>query len=245
MSHNPEAWAAAYLGGAMRPSRRQSFEAHLLGCDDCWQEVRLARQGRRLAEEAREIAPPGLRERIRAAVAAEHTAGARGTGRHPAALRGLLLAVAAATAAVVASAAVSGSSPGAQAGTLAAAAVRDYTAGRLPGIPLPWLVPGLASLGLRPDGGGIGRLGGRELVALGYRDARGRRVAVYLTGADIPAPPGFTRLDVAGMGWTATMAGVRLICVSTVLVVGRDPALVAAVARTLNPSQPTSHDRRP
>ena len=79
MSHNPESWAAAYLGGAMRPSRRQSFEAHLLGCDDCWQEVRLARQGRRLAEEAREIAPPGLRERIRAAVAAEHTAGARGT----------------------------------------------------------------------------------------------------------------------------------------------------------------------
>lgn len=237
MSHNPEAWAAAYLGGAMRPSRRESFEAHLLGCDDCWQEVRLARQGRRLAEEAREIAPPGLRERIRAAVAAEHTTGARGTGRRLAALRGLpLLAVAAATAAVVASAAVSGSSPGAQPGRLAAAAVRDYTAGRLPGTPIPWLVPGLASLGLRPDGGGIGRLGGRELVALGYRDARGRRVAVYLTDADIPAPPGAARLDVAGMGWTATMAGVRLVCVNTVLVVGRDPALVAAVARTLNPS---------
>ncbi|HEV8277653.1 MAG TPA: zf-HC2 domain-containing protein [Streptosporangiaceae bacterium] len=239
MSHNPEAWAAAYLGGAMSPSRRQSFEAHLLGCDDCWQEVQLARQGRLLAEEARELSPPGLRDRIRAAVtaAAEHTAGAPGTGRRPAALRGLpLLAVAAAVAAVVAGTALSGSAPpGAQPGGLLAAAVRDYAAGRLPGSPLPRrLVPDLAALGLRPVGEGIGRLGGRQLVAIDYRDARGRRIAVYLTSADIPPPPGATRLHVAGMGWTATVSGVHLLCVNTVLVAGRDPALLGAVARILN-----------
>jgi anti-sigma factor RsiW len=237
MSHNPEARAAAYLGGEMSPSRRQSFEAHLLGCDSCWQEMQLARQGRRLAEEAREITPPGLRERIRATVAAERAPGPPGPGRRPAAVRGLLLAVAAVAAtAVVAGTALSGpASPGAQPRGLAVAAVREYTAARLPGSALPHrLVSDLAPLGLHPDGGGIGRLGAREVVAIDYRDARGQRVAVYLADADIPAPPGATRLHVAGMGWTATMAGVHLMCLNTVLLVGRDPALLAAVARILN-----------
>jgi hypothetical protein len=99
---------------------------------------------------------------------------------------------------------------------LATAAARDYTAGQLPGSPLPHLlVPDLAPLGLHPDGSGIVRLDGRELMAIDYRGARGRRVAVYLASTDIPSPPGATRMNVAGMGWAATMSGVRLVCVNS------------------------------
>jgi Putative zinc-finger len=237
MSHDPEAWAAAYLGGAMSPLRRQSFEAHLLGCEDCWQEVRLARRGRRLAEEAREITPPGLRDRIRAAVAAERMAGSAGARRRLTARGGLLLLVSAVAAAAMAAGVVvpRPAPPAGQPGGLAAAAARDYAAGRLPGSPLPHrLVPDLAPLGLHPDGSGIVRLDGRELMAIDYRDARGRRVAVYLASTDIPAPPGATRMNVAGMGWAATISGARLVCVNTMLLVGRDRVLVDAVALILN-----------
>jgi hypothetical protein len=69
MNHNPEQLAAAYLT-TMRPRARRRFEAHLLACEPCWQEVTLARRGRQLAETARDIAPAQLREDIRAAVAA-------------------------------------------------------------------------------------------------------------------------------------------------------------------------------
>jgi Putative zinc-finger len=237
MTHNPEAWAAAYLGGVMSPLRRQSFEAHLLGCDDCWQEVRLARRGRRLAEEAREITPPGLRDRIRAAVAVECMAGSPGAGRRLTALGGLLLLASAVAAAAVAAGLIvpRPAPPAGQPGGLAAAAARDYTAGRLPGSPLPRrLVPDLAPLGLHPDGSGVVRLDGRELMAIDYRGTHGRRVAVYLASTDIPAPPGAARMNVAGMGWAATMSGARLVCVNTVLLVSRDPALADAVARILN-----------
>src|SRR5258708_9297804 len=72
MSHHPGQLAAAYLT-TMRPRARRRFEAHLLACEPCWQEVSLARRGRQLAETARDIAPAGLREDIPAAVAAAAT----------------------------------------------------------------------------------------------------------------------------------------------------------------------------
>jgi len=66
--HDPEGWAARYVEGLMRSRARRRFEAHLVGCDDCWREVLLGRFGRRIAEDAREPAPVGLRDRVRAAV---------------------------------------------------------------------------------------------------------------------------------------------------------------------------------
>ena len=51
MNHDPEQLAAAYLAG-MRPRARRRFEAHLLACEPCWQEVSLARRGRELAASA-------------------------------------------------------------------------------------------------------------------------------------------------------------------------------------------------
>src|SRR5260370_23601316 len=72
MSHHPEQLAAAYLA-TMRPRARRRFEAHLLACEPCWQEVCLARRGRQLAETARDLAPAELREDIRAAIATAAT----------------------------------------------------------------------------------------------------------------------------------------------------------------------------
>lgn len=66
--HDPEQHAAEYLCGEIPRRMCQWFEAHLLECDDCWHEVWLGREGRRVGEAAREMAPPGLRDTVRAAV---------------------------------------------------------------------------------------------------------------------------------------------------------------------------------
>jgi anti-sigma factor RsiW len=66
--HDPERNAAEYVSGELSKRATRWFEAHLLHCEDCWREVLLGRLGRRVAEEAREQAPAGLRDRVRAAV---------------------------------------------------------------------------------------------------------------------------------------------------------------------------------
>ena len=70
MVHTPEHDAALFLVGAMRPRVRATFERHLLECEECWSEVTLAQRGRIIAESGRETAPPALRDRIRATIAA-------------------------------------------------------------------------------------------------------------------------------------------------------------------------------
>ena len=67
-AHDPERNAAEYVTGELSRRATRWFEAHLLHCEDCWREVLLGRRGRRLAEEAREQVPSGLRDRVRAAV---------------------------------------------------------------------------------------------------------------------------------------------------------------------------------
>lgn len=89
--HDPEVTAARYLSGDMPQRARRWFEAHLLGCEDCWREVVLGRRGRAAGERARELAPAGLRDRVRAGVAL--AAAERGGGTR--ARRWLLAAVAA------------------------------------------------------------------------------------------------------------------------------------------------------
>jgi hypothetical protein len=68
LPHDPERNAAEYVTGELPKRARRWFEAHLLHCEDCWREVLLGRLGRQIAEEAREQAPPGLRDRVRASV---------------------------------------------------------------------------------------------------------------------------------------------------------------------------------
>ena len=67
-AHDPERNAAEYVTGELSRRATRWFEAHLLHCEDCWREVVFGRLGRRIAEEAREQAPAGLRDRVRAAV---------------------------------------------------------------------------------------------------------------------------------------------------------------------------------
>jgi anti-sigma factor RsiW len=66
--HDPERNAAEYVSGELAGRARRWFERHILDCDDCWREVLLGRFGRRVAEDIRELAPAGLRDRVRAAV---------------------------------------------------------------------------------------------------------------------------------------------------------------------------------
>ncbi len=66
--HDPERNAAEYVTGELSRRASRWFESHLLRCEDCWREVLLGRLGRRVAEEAREQASGGLRDRVRAAV---------------------------------------------------------------------------------------------------------------------------------------------------------------------------------
>ncbi len=66
--HDPERNAAEYVTGELSRRATRWFEAHLLRCEDCWREVLLGRLGRRVAEEGREQASAGLRDRVRAAV---------------------------------------------------------------------------------------------------------------------------------------------------------------------------------
>jgi len=66
--HDPERNAAEYISGELPVRARRWFERHMLDCEDCWREVLLGRFGRRVAEDAREPVPAGLRDRIRASV---------------------------------------------------------------------------------------------------------------------------------------------------------------------------------
>jgi anti-sigma factor RsiW len=66
--HDPERNAAEYVSGELPTRARRWFERHVLDCDDCWREVLLGRFGRRVADDAREPVPPGLRDRVRAAI---------------------------------------------------------------------------------------------------------------------------------------------------------------------------------
>jgi anti-sigma factor RsiW len=66
--HDAERNAAEYVSGELSHRTRHWFERHLLECEDCWREVLLGRFGRRVAEDARESVPMGLRDRVRAAV---------------------------------------------------------------------------------------------------------------------------------------------------------------------------------
>lgn len=66
--HDPEVNASLYVAGELSRRVARWFEHHLLECEDCWQEVWLARRGRFIAEHARELAPASLRDAVRGAI---------------------------------------------------------------------------------------------------------------------------------------------------------------------------------
>ena len=81
--HDPERNAAEYVSGELPGRTRRWFESHLLDCEDCWREVLLGRLGRRLGGDVRELAPAGLRDRVRTTVEVEAQADPSGERARP------------------------------------------------------------------------------------------------------------------------------------------------------------------
>lgn len=241
MSHDPEQLAAAYLAG-MRPRARRRFEAHLLACEPCWQEVSLARQGRELAESSREVTPPGLRDSIRAAVAgaAAGRPAARPRVGRPAAAAAAAVIVALAGAAVLARPwqhPAAGRDPAPPAAL--AAAVASYRTSQLPGTSVPaGQAPDLSRLGLHLVAGTVGQFDGATVTMFVYRTPSGARLAVYRSGRPFAEAAGARELGGAETAaWTMQSSGITVLCARgdhAVLLLGSDPALVRRAGILLN-----------
>lgn len=238
MSHHPEQLAAAYLT-TMRPRARRRFEAHLLGCEPCWQEVCLARRGRQLAEAARDVAPPGLREDVRAAVTAAALPAA--SPRRP--WRIMVAAVVAV--AVLAGAAVlvrpwphSRPASDSAAPAVIAAAVASYRTSRLPGTAVPAEpAPQLTVLNLDLVGAARGELNGMAVTMFAYRTPSGARLIIFRSSQPFPEATKARELGGTEGAWTVLSSGVTVICAQgahTMLLLGSDAALVRQAGALLN-----------
>jgi Putative zinc-finger len=230
MRHDPERTAAAYLAGELAPRQRDRFEAHMLGCDDCWREVTAGREGRALAESLREVAPQHLRERVRATIAAAPA------GRHRRVRMPALLGVLAALVAV-----------GVAGGLLAVrerapaqpapitAAVASYHAGVAAWTPTGEPPPARQLGGLTWQGTTRGELAGLPVVAHTYQDAAGHRVVLLVASRPFPQAVG-ARHSSSGATWTAQVNGAVVFCAdhpAPSLLVGADRAEVLAAAQRL------------
>jgi anti-sigma factor RsiW len=234
--HDPERDAAIYVSGEMRRRERARFEAHLLGCEDCWHEVSLGRQGRGLAEASREVAPPGLRDQTRAALS---------IAPRPSRWLPLRLALAAAAVALVAFSILSvveiwdRREPPAIAA--AVAAVRTETlASRGPAQHEP---PDLASQGLRLVMGERVDLAGLPSDAFMYRNTVGDALFLFVSGSRFPMARGATAHTVGGIGWLARSDGMTLVCGDRpmhYLVIAENPSLIGPVEHVLTMTEPAS-----
>jgi len=230
VSHEPEVAAAVYLAGTLDVAGRERFEEHLLGCQECWGEVRTAHRGRALAESLREVAPQPLRERVRASVAAASRSDRRRRGRP-------LVAVAVAT---IVLAAVAGSilANRGDAGQPAVitAAVASYRTGDLDGSAASPERPQVRQAGdLVWRGARQGRLAGLPVVAHDYRDTAGRHLTLLHADRSFPEALGAFHPPGAAI-WVAEVDGVAVLCAdrpSPSLLVGRDRVEVLLAASQL------------
>jgi anti-sigma factor RsiW len=227
-THDPERDAALYVSGEMRPAERGRFEAHLLGCDDCWREVSLGRRGRGMVEATREIAPPGLRDDIRAAISVAPV-----PRRVPRRLV-LVAAVVSVLAVSIFSAAQvrSRRQPPPIAAALAAARTETLTARG----PSEQPAPNLSSQGLELVMGERVDLAGLASDAFMYRNTAGEAVLLFVSRTAFPVAHDATPHAADVNGWTATSDGMTLVCGDRpmyYLVVAHDPSLVGLVEHGL------------
>ena len=246
--HDSEWAAARFLGGALSARAHRAFERHLVGCEACWREVELGRSGRRLVESARELAPPELRERLRALVASESAEVLRRPGplsgwlrhrswAHPWVLAGATALVVAVPFGVwqVASSPASVVQP-----VAISQVVSGFRQHRLPGTRLPQApAPDLTMLGLMPVGAAAGAIADTEVTAFSYRDSAGRDAMVYLSAQPFPTAVGARPLvghDRPDGPWVATTRGVTVLCGRSphaLLVLSQDEQLVLDIADVL------------
>ena len=232
---DPEVDAPAYVSGAMDPVRRQSFEAHLLDCEGCWDEVRLDRRGRRLAEMAREVAPAGLREAVRATVA-----GSPARPQEPPSIKyPRMIAVAAAWLLVAVLGAYFGQARSGEPRPIQAA-LDAYRTGEVSGIGIDH-APDLSHLGLRLVGSQEMSLAGMPVEAFDYRSISGERLSLFMGTTAFPRP------DEASSGpselpsaWEAQHDGVGMLSdaqPASYLVITSDHALMDMFAGGLSSGQ--------
>jgi len=228
VSHEPEHSAAEYLGGAMSARQARRFEAHLVECEECWREVAEGRRGRQVAEAARELAPPVLREDVRASLAMRPRRNPR-----PWIVRS------AAGAVVVLALAISGvvvlrgpRQPGA-----IAEAVGDYRGARLAASgPAARPPPELTGAGLSLVAQGGGAVGALAVDAYAYRDNVGHRLLLYLSDHPFPVAAGAHHSSQPEGPWVGSDSGVEMLCASrpeAFLALSGDAALLRRVAAVL------------
>jgi hypothetical protein len=233
-THDPERSAAAYVSGEMRRRERRRFEAHLLGCEECWREVSLGWRGRGLVETSREIAPAGLRDEIRAALSIEP---------HPPRLpRRLVLATTAVVLIVLSIVSVvqirDRHQPPAISSAIAAARTETLASRG----PATREAPDLSSQGLRLIMGERVDLAGLMSDAFMYRDAAGESVFLFVSGSPFPVARGATRRPQGGQGWRAQSDGMTLICGDrplNYLVIAENPSLVGPVEHMITTTSPS------
>lgn len=241
MDHDPERWAAAYLEG-MAAQERAAFEEHLLACEACWREVRLARAGRALAEGLADRAPAGLRDTIRASVTAAAAEQRRGTSRlgRPRALAAVAVVVVLLGTLALWRPWQHQSGPAmAAGGSTVAEAVARFRDDQLPGTAIPaQRAPDLGRLGLRLAGAAEGTIEGVDVTVFAYRDRTGSRLDVYRSAQSIPETG--EAHEVGGTdedAWRSSVGGITVICgpaSHTVLLIGSDPGLVDRAGRLLD-----------
>ena len=206
MTHEPEVAAAVYLAGTLDAAERERFEEHLLGCEECWSEVRTAHRGRALAESLREVAPQPLRERVRASVAAASRSERR-RRRRPL----VAVAITATVLAVVAVGLLARQDNTGQPAVIAAAVAR-YRTGHLNGWAATPAQPPVRQAGdLVWRGARQGRLAGLPVVAHDYRDAAGRQVTLLRADRSFPEAVGASHPPGTAI-WVAEVDGVAVLC---------------------------------
>lgn len=246
MTHNPEQLAAAYLGG-MPATQHRRFEDHLLACDSCWREVSLGRAGRELAESARDKAPAGLREDIRAIVTAAATEHKTATG--PRRWHRSLAAAGTLAVLLIFIVGLGGwqpwhrSTPDAETNaarptTTLNVAVAGFRDDRLPGTAIPaQQAPDLSTLGLHLVSAAAGGIDGVDVTVFAYRTGNGTRLDLYRSTQPIPEANEAQELDSDDHAWRTNIDGIAVICGGdnhTELVISTDPRLVHQAATVLS-----------
>ncbi len=198
--HDPERNAALYLGGIMSERARRRFEHHVIGCEDCWREVEVARRGRTLAESARELAPQELRELVRSTVASVSPKGnlvsRTGLG---------VLASGAALALVIAVFVLQPSQP-----QEIAALLSDYKGSEQLHEQTPAALPSVLG-DLELVEARKGRIGPMSVVVHKYIDPAGHLVTVYQSDSTFPVASGAEH-NPSGTTWRANLGDVVLFC---------------------------------
>jgi hypothetical protein len=198
--HDPERDAALYLGGIMSGRARRRFEQHVIGCDDCWREIEVARRGRTLAESARELAPQELRELVRSTVVA-----AIPKGRRVFRPRLGVLASGAVLALVIAFVLLQPAQPQEIETILAdykgSEQLHERTQAQLPA--------SLGDLELVEVRGG--RLEDMAVIVHEYVDRTGHTVTVYRSDSTFPVVRG-AQHSASGTTWSATLDDATLFC---------------------------------